>query len=231
MIRVDSGSLIGAPIDWNKNGTTDGSVAQDLDFNGKANEAAFSDYNDWGNIDLRQVGGRRNITRYSLAVGRDDLSTGDFGLGDFGLGDFGLGDFGLGDFGLGDFGLGDFGLGDFGLGDFGLGAALDFETATALGNAPNSLTVTVSQQAITINWNPPNLAAVTNYAVYRAVGTITATNLPVFQANVTPPATTYIDNNVKNNVTYTYLVVATFQTNPGEPTKQSGPSNQVTVKK
>ena len=105
--------------------------SQDINFNRGPNpflnpatstDGPFSGFNDWANIDLRQVGSRRNVVSSGLGGALSlDMGLGDFGLGDFGLGDFGLGDFGLGDFGLGDFGLGDFGLGDFGLGDFGQG--------------------------------------------------------------------------------------------------------------
>jgi hypothetical protein len=220
MIRVDSGSLVGSPIDWNKNGVTDPvAPAQDLDYNGSFTVAPFTGFNDWSHIDLRQVGGRRNVIKLSLDVQKTDLASGDSGLGDSGLGDSGLGDSGLGDSGLGDSGLG-----DSGLGDSGLGADLDFETATSLGNAPSGLTATVGKQIITLNWSAPTVATVAKYSVYRAIGAITSTNLPTFLADVTPPATTFVDTTVKNNVTYTYLVVMTDGNG-----NQSGPSNQVTL--
>jgi hypothetical protein len=231
MIRVDSGSLVGSPVDWNKNGTTDlGTFAQDLDYNGGFSVAPFTGFNDWSHIDLRQVGGRRNVFKVSLDVQKIDLASGDSGLGDSGLGDSGLGDSGLGDSGLGDSGLGDSGLGDSGLGDSGLGADLEFETAKSIGNAPSSLRATVGKQIITLNWSAPNVSAVTQYRVYRAIGPITSTNLPALIGTVgivtagTPPSTTFVDTNVKNNVTYTYLVVLT----DGDG-NHSGPSNQVTV--
>jgi hypothetical protein len=225
MIRVDSGSLVGSSVDWNKDGFSQSLFAQDLDFNGSSSEAAFTGFDDWSHIDLRQVGGRRNVIKLSLDVQKNDLAAGDSGLGDSGLGDSGLGDSGLGDSGLGDSGLG-----DSGLGDSGLGADLDFQTARSLGNAPSSLTATVGKQIITLNWSAPNVSAVTNYSVYRAIGTITSTNLPTLIGTVgivttgTPPATTFVDTTVKNNVTYTYLVVQT----DGDG-NHSGPSNQVTL--
>jgi hypothetical protein len=227
MVRVDSGTLVGSPLDWNQNGVIDlSSIAQDIDFNGSVNAGPLNPmtgFDDWSHIDLRQVGGRRNVIKLSLDVQKNDLASGDSGLGDSGLGDSGLGDSGLGDSGLGDSGLG-----DSGLGDSGLGADLDFETASANGNAPNSLTATVGKQAITLNWGAPNLAAVTRYSIYRAIGAITTTNLPSLIGTVTgaPPATILVDSNVKNNVTYTYLVIATFGGG-----SQSGPSNLVTVTK
>ena len=224
MIRVDSGSLAGAPVDWNKNGATQSVFAQDLDYNGSSTETAFTGFDDWGHIDLRQIGGRRNVVKLSLDVTKSDLAAGDSGLGDSGLGDSGLGDSGLGDSGLGDSGLG-----DSGLGDSGLGADLDFETAASLGNAPSGLTAVVGSQGVTLNWNAPTVVTVTNYKVYRATGLISDTNLPVLIATVPAPTTTFVDTSVfhSNGVpirgTYTYLVIMT------SGATQSGPSNRATV--
>ena len=104
---------------------------------------------------------------------------------------------------------------------------LDYETATT-GSAPNSLTATVDRQSITLNWSAPTVSGAVKYSIYRATGLVTSTNLPALIGTVvgTPPATTFIDTNVKNNVKYTYLVVMTDAN-----AIQSGPSNQVTVTK
>ena len=113
MFSIQGTTAVG-PIDWNANGMADiGTYSQDINFNRGPNpflnpatstDGPFSGFNDWANIDLRQVGSRRNV----VSSGSGGALSLDMGLGDFGLGDFGLGDFGLGDFGLGDFGLGDF---------------------------------------------------------------------------------------------------------------------------
>ena len=185
MIRVDAGTLAGSPVDWNQNGASNaGPFPQDLDYNGTSNEPAFLGFDDWAHIDLRQIGGRRNVIKLSLAVGKEDLAAGDSGLGDSGLGDSGLGDSGLGDSGLGDSGLG-----DSGLGDSGLGVELDYETATT-GSAPNSLTATVDRQSITLNWSAPTVSGAVKYSIYRATGLVTSTNLPALIGTVvgTPPA-------------------------------------------
>ena len=224
MIRVDAGSVASSPVDWNKDGTIiSTALAQDIDYNGNASEGAFHGYDDWSHIDLQQVGGRRNVIKLSLDIGKTDLAAGDSGLGDSGLGDFGLGDSGLGDSGLGDSGLG-----DSGLGDSGLGADLDFETALSLGNAPSQLKAQIGKQSITLNWVKPNLSTIVKYSVFRATGTITGSNQPSLIGTVwgMPPATTFVDNNVKNNGTYTYVVVMT-----DDRGNQSNPSNLLTVTK
>ena len=231
MIRVESGTLVGKPVDWDQDGQSDSGFAQDLDFDGKSNEPAFTGFNDWTHIDLKQIGGRRNVIKLSLGILKQDLAAGDSGLGDSGLGDSGLGDSGLGDSGLGDSGLGanagDSGLGDSGLGDSGLGIELDYETASD-GSAPNSLTATAGKQSITLNWNASNVTTAVKYSIYRAIDAISPTNLPTLIGTVVgaPPLTTFVDNDVKNNVTYSYVVVMT-----DSKATQSGPSNAVTIKK
>ena len=219
MIKVDSGTLSGR-VDWKLNNLKETGFPQDLDYNGNVNGPVFKGFDDWSQVDLQQIGGRRNVIGLSLAIQKDDLAAGDSGLGDSGLG-------GLGDSGLGDSGLGDSGLGDSGLGDSGLGVELDYETAST-GNAPNSLSATAGKQSITLNWSAPNVSSAMKYGVYRAIGIISATNLPVLLQYVggEPPPTTFVDTNVKNNVQYSYLVVMADVSN-----NQSGPSNIVTITK
>jgi fibronectin type 3 domain-containing protein len=118
-------------------------------------------------------------------------------------------------------------LGDSGLGDSGLGIELDYETASD-GSAPNSLTATAGKQSITLNWNASNVTTAVKYSIYRAINAISPTNLPTLIGTVVgaPPLTTFVDNDVKNNVTYSYVVVMT-----DSKATQSGPSNAVTIKK
>ncbi len=223
---IDGSTAVG-PIDWNSNGIADaGTYSQDVNFNRGPNpflnpptvtDGPFSGFNDWANIDLRQVGSRRNVV--STGVGGAlslDMGLGDFGLGDFGLGDFGLGDFGLGDFGLGDFGLGDFGLGDFGLGDFGQGAPeLDLETALgAVGaGAPHSLSASLTgrnSRDVLLRWSTPPASEVATYEVFRALGLpnniASATRMGIVRA----PLTEFVDTRVQlgGRRTYTYFVIA-----------------------
>jgi hypothetical protein len=68
------------------------------------------------------------------------------------------------------------------------------------------------------------------YAIYRAINAITDSNQPSLIGTVTwsnaPPPTTFTDSQVKNNVTYAYLVTAI-----NDQDAQSGASNIVTIKK
>jgi len=224
MFSVQGTTAVG-PIDWNANGTADlGMYAQDINFNrgpnrfvhpATATDGPFSGFNDWANIDLRQVGSRRNVVSSGLGGALSlDMGLGDFGLGDFGLGDFGLGDFGLGDFGLGDFGLGDFGLGDFGLGDFGQGGpGVDLESALANGaGAPNSLTGLVSPGTpgdVRLRWAAPPVGEVATYEVFRVLGLTSDIGSATRVGIVTAPLTEFLDTGAKLwNNTYTYFVIA-----------------------
>jgi hypothetical protein len=230
MFSIDATTAVG-PIDWNWNGVADaGTYSQDINFNRGPNpfltpatvtDGPFSGFNDWANIDLRQVGSRRNVVSTGLGGAMSlDMGLGDFGLGDFGLGDFGLGDFGLGDFGLGDFGLGDFGLGDFGLGDFGQSAPeLDLETALALGGgAPNALAATLAGANVRLRWASPPVGEVATYEVFRVVGPSADSPVVIRPADigrairigiVAAPLTEFLDAGVQlRGRTYGYFVIA-----------------------
>ena len=66
---------------------------------------------DWSNIALNQLGGRRNVGGLYVVPGTTLLAVGplsaDVGKGDLGKGDLGKGDLGKGDLGKGDLGKGD----------------------------------------------------------------------------------------------------------------------------
>ena len=223
------GTTAAGPVDWNANGIPDpGTYAQDINFNRGPNpylipatvtDGPFSGFNDWANIDLRQVGSRRNVVSPGLGGPMSlDMGLGDFGLGDFGLGDFGLGDFGLGDFGLGDFGLGDFGLGDFGLGDFGQGAPGEMDLETALGaaggGAPNSLSAAVANsgsRGTDLHWATPPVGEVATYEIFRAVRpfTVLDNTRAIRLGIVTAPLTEFVDtSDLLPGHIYTYFVIA-----------------------
>jgi hypothetical protein len=232
--------------------TNDGSVVTLPDASKTAN-VTFAGYNDFDHLDLRQTASRRNAGTeridggLSLDVGFGDVGFGDVGFGDVGFGDVGFGDVGFGDVGFGDVGFGDVGFGDVGFGDVGFGdvgfgdvgappGELDLDTAAGL-NAPNSLTATVLSNRIRLNWTAPHVGSVLSYTVYKVVGAaITPTTdittvgslVPTTAGNVT----TVEDRDVKNNVTYTYFVVAelTAPLTQGGSTL-TGPSNFVTVTK
>ncbi len=246
-VRVDGTTL--SATDWNANGSIDSSpFAQDISFNGilSGNPPQFpvlnAGANDFGLMDFRQVGSRRNAGSprgdadgggMSLDLGFADVGFADVGFGDVGFADVGFADVGFADVGFADVGFGDVGFGDVGTGDLGfadVGAPpgeIDLETATSLGNSPSGLKATVTSKTITLDWKAPPVASVNFYNLYRVIGTgITASNFGarVLVGTALAPSTTIVDTTTKNNVVYTYFVVATFF-----DATQSGISNLVTA--
>jgi hypothetical protein len=242
MVRIDGTSVVPG-IDWNGDGVISASeliYGQDVTFSGAntvldsmatgINGKPLGD--DWANIDLRHVASRRNVAGLSLGVSSLDLSLGDPGKGDTGKGDTGKGDTGKGDTGKGDTGKGDTGKGDTGKGDTGSAAApagdLEFDTARAIGNAPTALTARNTTKSVTLTWGRPNAGTPLNYEVYRVLGTgVTPANFAARVLVGMPTSSPFVDRTVKNNTTYTYLVIAVFD--DVVPAQRSGPSNFVTI--
>lgn len=193
------------------------------------------------------IGGGLSLDAGYGDLGYGDLGYGDLGYGDLGYGDLGYGDLGYGDLGYGDLGYGDLGYGDLGYGDLGVPAEeplagevplgegdLNLDTAGALANAPSALTATgLKPRAIRLTWLAPHVGAALSYQVYRVEGTgVTASNVArrLLVGNVPGGFTSIDDVAVKNNVTYTYFVVATLPNPEGAGTIQSGVSNYATLK-
>jgi hypothetical protein len=241
---VGDGSVVPFAQDVNFSGST-GDAAKD---------GVFTGWNDWEHLDLRQTASRRNPASLSLEITVEDLASaadgdpgygdpgygdpgyGDPGYGDPGYGDPGYGDPGYGDPGYGDPGYGDPGYGDPGYGDPGYGGELDVPGAESQGPTPNSLSFVLTNKSIDLKWTKPNVGKVDKYYVWRAVGTISPSNKPsnITPAGVAPGVTPcnavsgalYCDTSSKNNVTYQYLVTATFVNG-----NKSGASNIVTAKR
>jgi hypothetical protein len=244
MVRID-GTAAGGPIDWDADGVVFGNPSQDINFNG-LKVALNAGSNDWANIRLNEVGGRRNTgglfvdTRVSpprltmgpmsLDVGNGDIGNGDIGNGDIGNGDIGNGDIGNGDIGNGDIGNGDIGRGLFGGGDDDVGGQgepfgeVDFEIAQALGNAPPGelRACNVGSEgcfgegspAVRLDWKTPSVGVVERYEIYRVEGTTVLADDDQEKVLVAtsddPPETTYVDDTVDWNTTYTYFVISVF---------------------
>jgi hypothetical protein len=252
--RVDGTTVAGA-IDWSADGILSVSpISQDITFSG-ALSTLKPGQNDWAAIDLRQVGSRRNVARkldplcstncpegpQSVDQGQGDQGQGDQGQGDQGQGDQGQGDQGQGDQGQGDQGQGDQGQGDQGQGDQGAPPNdVDLDIAASLGNAPNSLTASVPLRDIKLDWKAPHVRSdhVTQYEIWRVldpnnVGVTTSPSGGTFATRVmvgttqTPPVQTFVDLSAKNNVWYTYFVVAVFDNGA----TRSGMSNTFRIKK
>ena len=226
MVRVDG--VLRYSIDWNMNGTTatDTSVSQDISFNGTKTPLVIG-VNDWANVDLRQVGSRRNVASFAIVDAIGPLSL-DQGAGDNGAGDNGAGDNGAGDNGAGDNGAGDNGAGDNGAGDNGAPPEIDFESAT---DAPHLLKPTISKQpqGVVLTWAPPHKGAVYSYDIWRSEGTVISA-LRTLVGTTLAPTTTFIDTSAKKTVMYTYFVIA-HVSDPADPgvLTTTGMSNPRTI--
>jgi hypothetical protein len=246
LFRIEGTSAsVSGPIDWNADGVIDRvNPVQDITFDGSV-AALSAGSNDWARLDLRQVGGRRNVGSRRLAgalsldVGFGDVGFGDVGFGDVGFGDVGFGDVGFGDVGFGDVGFGDVGFGDVGFGD--LGAPLDdpvtgdvtYDTAKAVIAAPNLLKPVVNKDEVCLDWSEPNVGRVYSYDVYRVSGSsVTPANFATrVLLKTTPESTTsYVDRHTRRDTTYTYFVTALLYNDDGVPMARSGVSNYQTVK-
>ena len=96
-------------------------------------------------------------------------------------------------------------------------------------DAPTALTAAMSNHNVRVSWTSPGFGQIRKYSVWRAVGNFTASQLVANRslfakiATLTgaPPAVTFTDTNVKNNVTYTYFVTDTnkqgIQSAPSTP--------------
>lgn len=251
-VRVDNGpgypGVIAAgtnvtnssPIDWNNDLMTPDAVTSSIDVNldGLLESASSSPnppspmvgFNDWQNIDFRQIGARAGGAGYSGGVGL----TGGGGVGLTGGGGVGLtggggtpsdlsGGGGVGLTGGGGVGLtGGGGVGVTGGGGVGLtggGGEVDFDLANSTVDAPAGLTAKMGSKAVVLNWNAPPFGQIRSYLVYRLVGLFDPNSSdksynPLTNAQLIttlkgiPPTTMYTDSTVKNKTTYTYFVVA-----------------------
>jgi hypothetical protein len=236
---------VSGPIDWNADGMIDRvNPVQDITFDGSI-AALSAGSNDWAGLDLRQVGGRRNVGSRRLAgalsldVGFGDVGFGDVGFGDVGFGDVGFGDVGFGDVGFGDVGFGDVGFGDVGFGD--LGAPLDdpvtgdvtYDTAKSVVAAPNLLKPVVDKYDVCLTWRQPTVGRAYSYDIYRVTGSsVTPANFAtrVLLKTTLDPNTSFVDKHIKHDTAYTYFVTALLYDDDGVPMARSGVSNYQTVK-
>ncbi len=245
MVRLE-GPLVAGPIDWTNNGTTtDIGFAQDINFDnnffntgGDNVDSPFAGFNDWANLDLRQIGGAPGVFAFSADDWNTLENSGSGGTGRIGGG--GVASGGMlaeGDGGTGRIGGGGTGrIGGGGTGRIGGGGVeSDFDLANSTVDPPISVGVKQVSKTVVLTWTPPGFGRIRTYYIWRAIttnGPISATNLPVNIGKVTgtPPTTTFTDNNIKNKTTYTYFVTSALGADSGRNNgNQSGPSNMVTI--
>jgi len=233
MVRVN-GTTYSAPIDWNNDNTIEVAAIspQDVNFNdnffntpsGSNVDSPLAGFNDWLNVDLRQVGSRAHSRGLSSGGDVGDLGgggdTGDLsGGGD--VGDLGGG----GD--VGDLGGGGE-MGDVGGG----GDEQDAETACSTADPPVRLTAVQSGHDVLLNWMTPETCQVRQYDIWRAE--VIVNQAPKFThigtvTTPTPPATTFTDTRVKNMTEYEYFVTDLSLVSNTNKKVQSRPSNVSTV--
>jgi len=196
MVRVD-GSTFSAPIDWNNNFIVPDPIepvaGQDVDFNGSTSSSpdpAFSGFNDWVNLDLRQIGARAGAFGFSGSGGH--LT----GVGGGHL----------------------TGVGGGHLAGVGGGTEQDSDMACSTADPPTGLSAVQSGHTVVLKWTGPELCQVRRYDIWRAVGSFPTLSSVLANINSfssiktltgTPPSPTSTDNNVKNKTTYTYFVTDT----------------------
>ena len=209
MVRVD-GSGRTPPINWDMDLlSNETGVLQDINFNGDKT-VLLAGTNEWAQIDLRQVGSRRNVASHAIADAVGPLSLdhgqGDNGQGDNGQGDNGQGDNGQGDNGQGDNGQGDNGQGDNGQGDNGAPPEVDAEAAS---DGPHQRKPAFAKQkglAVIVSWTQSHVGPAVSFEVWRSVGT-TISAAKTLIGITSAPTTTLSDDTVKPKATYTYVVV------------------------
>ena len=223
MTRVD-GTTYTSPIDWDNDLTlpeTDTGISQDVNFNGIVGDPPFQGYNDWANLDLRQTSARANT--FGLSGGNSFDTIGGNSFDTIGGNSFDtIGGNAFDTIGGNAFDT----IGGNSLDTVG-GNALDTvggneqdaETACSTADPPTGVTALEPPKAhfVAVSWTPPGVCQVSRnkgYTIWRAVGsfvTLTPANRTQFVkiGTVNAPSTTFTDNNVKNNTTYTYFVTDT----------------------
>jgi hypothetical protein len=198
-------------IDWNNDGVqTNGTFPLDVNYDGTIGPPALllADYNDWGNLNLQQVGIRAGVGELSLDAQVTDLSASDPGSADFGSADFGSADFGSADFGSADFGSADFGSADFGDEDYRTRtlATLDPPPPPSPSCPTCGLKATNKIDRITLNFTSPD-THVDLYNIYRKSDQLGDPGFQFLKSVAGGVSTiTTDDTTVSYNVTYTYVV-------------------------
>ena len=214
-VRVD-GRSFGAPIDWNNNlivpDLAEPVAWQDVDFNGStisSPDAVFEGFNDWLNVDFRQIGGRPSAFGFSGGSGTRFEGGGTRFEG------------------------GGTRFEGGGTRFEGGGADQDADAANSTADPPTRLTAVQNSHNVVVTWTPPGFGQIRKYFVWRAVGSFPTlqsvlanfsafSNIKTLTGN--PPTNAYTDTTVKNKTTYTYFV-----TDANKPGAQSGPSTPVTI--
>jgi hypothetical protein len=167
------------PIPWS-------SISLDINFDGKKSASpALRGYNDWFNIDLRQIGATgSDLAGGGLLTRGGGLLTRGGGLLTRGGGLLTRGG----------------GIGN---------EEISFPTANSVVRPPRSLTATVtpSPRNIQLNWTVPSFGQIKSYKIYRGVDAVPVAP-PYASVSGNPPVTSFLDTGVRCGPVYTYFVTA-----------------------
>jgi len=177
----------------------------DVNFDGTINPT-LRGYNDWANLDLRQIGATgSDISGSGKLTGGTGKLTGGTGKLTGGTGKLTGGAGKL--------------TGGTGTGD----AELTLVTANSSVRPPRFLTATLTAppRFIQLTWTAPTFGQINSYNIYRAAN---GTPVPPAIASVPGNTLTYLDKNVTCGPTYTYFVTALLSDG-----RESVPSNSVSL--
>jgi uncharacterized membrane protein YgcG len=217
LVRVDENPIFKPMIDWNNDlvipNQTQPVAWQDVNFNGSIFAApdppaspAFNDmqgFNDWVNLDLRQIGARSNAFGSSgnRFTGGGSRFTGGGNRFTGGGNRFTGG----------------------GSRFTGGGSEQDSDLANTTADSPLILTPVMSGHSVLVTWNVPDFGQFRVYSVWRATGSFASLSAAVAAkaaftnigsigklTNTAPPSPLQVlDGTVKNNTYYTYFVAGT----------------------
>ena len=217
LVRVDENPIFKPMIDWNNDliipNRTQPVAWQDVNFNGSVFASpdppaspAFNDmqgFNDWVNLDLRQIGARSNAFGSSgnRFTGGGSRFTGGGNRFTGGGNRFTGG----------------------GSRFTGGGSEQDSDLANTTADSPLILTPVMSGHSVSVTWNAPDFGQFRVYSVWRATGSFTSLSAAVAAkatftnvatigklTNTAPPSPLQVlDGTVKNNTYYTYFVAGT----------------------
>jgi hypothetical protein len=184
------------PIPWS-------SGSLDVNFDGKKSGLpALRGYDDWSNIDLRQIGATgSDLAGSGLLTRGGGLLTRGGGLLTRGGGLLTRGG----------------GIGN---------EEISFQTANSVVRPPRNLTATVTRppRKIQLNWTVPSFGQIKSYRVYRAVDGVPVA--PPYAPSLS--GTSFLDTNVRCGPVYTYFVTALLS--DGAIVRESVPSGSVSLR-
>ena len=223
-----------------------GSLALDVNYDGQT--GTFSDFDDWGHLNLQQISARLNVSSLSVDVhlgqtdlgqtdlGQTDLGQTDLGQTDLGQTDLGQTDLGQTDLGQTDLGQTDLGQTDLGQTDLGDEDYITHVLSTIDPPPPPSpdcptcgLKAASKLDRITLSWTAPGTGQIQSYNIYRSDP---LHPIPVLLRNVPggqPQPTTddVVDSSATlYNTSYTYYVTSLVLI--GSNINESAPSNTAT---